>query len=167
MRVDHDFSCPMRSTAFDGPLPSPPPSSRPRRVVIESPFSGGSHTAPCDLARERAKRKGNPGLCFTSCGAEDRRQRNLRYLDACVRDSLRRGEAPFASHGFYPRVLDDWDPEQRRLGTEAGFVWGEVAELAAVYADLGLSRGMKEGLGRWGKLSIPIETRFLGEGWDK
>lgn len=27
--------------------------------------------------------------------------RNLRYLRACMRDCLRRGEAPYASHALY------------------------------------------------------------------
>lgn len=32
-------------------------------------------------------------------------ERNLRYLRACLRDSLLRGEAPFASHGLEFRTL--------------------------------------------------------------
>ena len=60
-------------------------------------------------------------------------ERNLRYLRACTRDSLMRGEAPFASHAIYsqPGVLDDHDPEQRRHAILNGihrFARGEVTE---------------------------------------
>lgn len=61
--------------------------------------------------------------------------RNLRYLRACMADCLRRGEAPFASHGLYtqPGVLDDDKPDERKLGIEAGFAWRDVAEMTVVY----------------------------------
>jgi hypothetical protein len=43
-------------------------------------------------------------------------ERNLRYLRACMADCLRRGEAPFASHGLYtqPGVLRDELPKDRQ-----------------------------------------------------
>jgi hypothetical protein len=75
-------------------------------------------------------------------------QENLEYLRACMRDCLRRSEAPYASHGLYtqPGVLDDTKPDERRLGMEAGFAWGDKADLTVVYIDRGLSLGMKEGI---------------------
>ena len=41
--------------------------------------------------------------------------RNIRYARACVRDSLLRGEVPFASHLFYTQggILDDNVKEER------------------------------------------------------
>lgn len=66
--------------------------------------------------------------------------RNIRYARLCCLDSLRRGEAPFASHLFYTQML----PEQRRLGMDAGFAWGERADLHAFYTDLGISPGMEQ-----------------------
>jgi len=71
--------------------------------------------------------------------------RNIRYARLCCLDSLRRGEAPYASHLLYTQMLDDTDPGDRRLGMEAGFAWGEVGELRVFYTDLGMSGGMKEG----------------------
>lgn len=119
-----------------------------RRVIIESPYAG-------DV------------------------ERNLRYLRACMRDSLLRGEAPFASHGLYtqPGVLDDHDPEQRRLGIEAGFAWWGGAAAVVFYTDLGWSRGMlgaqsllaemHEELERTAEAGHPlsIEHRKLGGEW--
>jgi hypothetical protein len=43
----------------------------------------------------------------------------------------------------------------------AGFAWGEVAEGCVVYQDLGISDGMRAGIGRWEELGIPIEYRTL------
>jgi len=71
---------------------------------------------------------------------------NLKYLEACVYDSLKRGEAPFASHGFYTQYLRDTDPMERELGMSAGFAWSRVADLIAVYSDLGITRGMQKGI---------------------
>lgn len=70
---------------------------------------------------------------------------NLRYLRACLRDCLKRSEAPFASHAIYtqPGVLNDHDSEERKLGIEAGFAWWAMADAVIFYIDLGESREMK------------------------
>lgn len=69
-----------------------------RKVVVESPYAGNV-------------------------------ERNLAYARACLHDCLLRGEAPIASHLLYtqPGVLDDDRPEERKLGIEAGLVWGALA----------------------------------------
>ncbi len=92
-----------------------------RRVVIESPLN-----AP------------------TREGIE----KNKDYAKRCIVDSLIRGEAPYASHLFFdqPWILDDLKPEERIKGMLAGFAWGEVADLVAVYIDRGISSGMKKGI---------------------
>ena len=91
---------------------------------------------------------------------------NERYLRALVLDSLGRGEAPFASHGFYTRYLDDTVRPERRLGMECGFAWAESADLIVVGVDLGISSGMEEGISRWQRTGKPIEHRSL-DGWPK
>ena len=87
-------------------------------------------------------------------------ERNRRYARACMRDSLRRGEAPFASHLLYAQrgVLDDELEDQREQGIRAGFAWGAVAELCAVYTDLGVSEGMARGVA---VSKIPVEHRSI------
>lgn len=67
---------------------------------------------------------------------------NTAYARACLLDSLRRGEAPFASHLLYTQVLDDLRPEDRNLGMDAGFAYLLRADLVAFYVDRGMSRGM-------------------------
>ena len=91
-------------------------------------------------------------------------ERNVAYARAAMRDSLRRNEAPFLSHLLYTQVLDDLIPDERRLGIAAGFAWGLVAELVAVYQDLGVSSGMERGLETARARGLPIEVRRL-PGW--
>lgn len=88
---------------------------------------------------------------------------NAAYARACMYDCLIRGEAPFASHLLYTQkgVLDDVDPAQRRLGIEAGLLWGARADLTAVYADLGISQGMEQGIKAADAARRPIEFRTL------
>lgn len=96
-------------------------------------------------------------------------RRNKRYLRACMADALRRGEAPYASHGLYtqPGVLDDRIPEERRMGIEAGFAWRAAADRTCVYTDLGTSGGMREGIAHALRLGHPVETRTLGDAWTR
>lgn len=77
-------------------------------------------------------------------------ERNEIYVLACLHDCFLRGEAPFASHALYTRkgVLRDGVSEERKQGIEAGLVWGECAELSAVYEDFGITEGMEKGIKR-------------------
>ena len=94
--------------------------------------------------------------------------RNLRYLRACMRDCIKRGEAPYASHALYtqPGVLDDGDPADRELGMRAGFEWKNVAEVSVVYEDLGISAGMLAGINASKERGFKYEHRTLGSEWE-
>lgn len=124
----------------------------PPRVVIESPLRG---RVPGWVAQRV------PGLY----GPIERfgRWLNKRYARACMRDSLARGEAPYASHLVFdqPGILDDADPADRALGMYAGFAWGASAQRVAVYVDRGVSHGMIAGIRRAEAAGIPIERRSL------
>jgi hypothetical protein len=89
---------------------------------------------------------------------------NEDYARLCVRDSLSRGEAPIASHLLYtqPTILDDTVPEERQWGIDAGLAWGKVAEATVVYADLGISNGMRYGVNNAIDADRPVEFRKLG-----
>lgn len=113
------------------------------RVVLESPYGtrpDGTRCTPAEVAR------------------------NERYLDRCIRDSIDRNEAPYASHGFFtkPGRLDDTKPEQRRAGIDAGLAWDEVAQLCVVYSDHGVTDGMAEGIARHEENNIEIVFRRIG-----
>lgn len=86
---------------------------------------------------------------------------NLKYLGLCVKDCLRRGESPFASHGFFPQWLDDDNPEERKLGIEAGHAWAWAAEKIVYYMDLGMSHGMYYSLEEHARRDREIEVRLL------
>lgn len=97
---------------------------------------------------------------------DDTIRRNIRYLRACMRDSLLRGEAPFASHAMYtqPGVLRDEIPAERDHGIFAGFAFRPMCAYTVVYTDLGISRGMELGIKAANALHL-VEYRKLGEGW--
>lgn len=86
---------------------------------------------------------------------------NKRYLRECMIDSLRRGEAPFASHLLYASCLNDAKPGERRIGIEAGLAWAQAGHVTAMYFDLGVSGGMAEGYAHAVKHQRRIEWRSL------
>ncbi len=107
------------------------------KVVIESPFKGKN---PSD------------------------QDRNRRYAISCMIDSISRNESPYASHLLYTQVFtNEEDAEDRNLGIEMGFQWGEAAEMVAVYVDLGVTAGMREGIDRATLGGKIIEYRNLPE----
>lgn len=103
-----------------------------RRVILESPYAG--HV-----------------------------DRNVAYARRALRDALQRGEAPIASHLLYtqPGVLDDANAAERAIGIEAGLAWCAVADATVVYADLGVSAGMRLGIARAEAAGRPVENRYL------
>ncbi len=110
------------------------------RVVIESPFGSRPDGTRCTHEEMAA---------------------NVHYLKRCILDSLKRGEAPFASAALYPQVLDGATPDERRVGMDAGFAWGSWSNLVAVYVDRGVTPGMTEGIERYRRLGIAVEERRL------
>lgn len=90
-------------------------------------------------------------------------ERNEEYARVAVRDCLRRGEAPFASHLLYtqPGILRDQDPVERMWGINAGLAWGVFADATVVYTDLGISDGMKLGIEHAGRYGRIVERRSL------
>jgi len=88
---------------------------------------------------------------------------NVEYARRALKDSLRRGEVPLASHLLYtqPGVLIDAIPSQRKRGMEAGFVIYLLADACVVYVDRGMSKGMEEGIRFAKKLKIPVEIRKI------
>lgn len=89
--------------------------------------------------------------------------RNVYYARLCILDSLRRGEAPIASHLLYtqPGILDDDNPEERQWGIDAGLAWVGVADAQVFYLDLGASHGMCKAYNTRG--AMDFEVRYLGK----
>lgn len=87
--------------------------------------------------------------------------RNVAYALAGMRDSLQRGEAPFASHLLYTQMLDDAVAHERAMGIDAGLAIGRAALATVVYEDLGISRGMQYGITNAHENKRPVEHRRL------
>lgn len=74
----------------------------------------------------------------------------------------------------HPDLLDDTKSAERSLGMEAGFAWGEAADVCAVYEDLNLaegtlySLGMLDGIERAKRRGLQPEIRRLPDNlWQK
>lgn len=106
-----------------------------RRVILESPYAG-------DVTR------------------------NTAYARAAMAHAIQEGDAPIASHLLYtqPGILADLKPDERALGINCGYAWGDTAEAVVVYEDLGVSPGMKAALARYRDSGKPIEYRTI-PGW--
>ncbi len=100
---------------------------------------------------------------------EEQQRMHLLYARACVRDSLMRGETPFASHLFFtqPGILDDNLSNERQMGIEAGKKLIEAIPgiVTVVYQDLGISKGMLYGIERAVTNRRGVEYRNLENGW--
>jgi hypothetical protein len=109
----------------------------PKLVLVESPFRGKNY---------------------------DETRDNIFYARLCVRDSILREEAPYASHLFYTQtgLLDDKIESERMQGINAGLAWGSNAEISAFYTDRGTSRGMEYGKAAAEKVGRKTEERSLG-----
>ena len=86
---------------------------------------------------------------------------NVKYAQACMLDSLKRGEAPYASHLLYTQCLNDLEPKERKLGIEAGLAWGAAADMVVVYVDKGISDGMAKAIEHHKRFRKKIEYRKI------
>lgn len=73
---------------------------------------------------------------------------NILYAREAVRDSALRGEAPIASHLLFTQegIFKDMVPDERTMGLQCGHAWISVCARVAVYADRGVSEGMRKGI---------------------
>lgn len=96
-------------------------------------------------------------------------ERNLRYVRACMRDCILKGEAPFASHALYtqPGVLNDDVPEEREIGMNLGWHVMRHAKKSFIYTDLGWSSGMVRGFNAAMDQGVDVAIRRLGGEWSQ
>lgn len=87
--------------------------------------------------------------------------RNIEYAKHCLRDSISRNEAPYASHLLYPLVLDDNNSRDRSTGIALGMAWHYRADLIAFYTDYGFSAGMTQALAHVQANNFPFEIRTI------
>ena len=68
------------------------------------------------------------------------------YMERVFKDSLERGEAPFAAHIFYSIYLDYDDIRERAIGSTFTTMWIKAADVVAVYTDYSRSVEMEIGV---------------------
>lgn len=89
---------------------------------------------------------------------------NVAYARRAIVDSLKRGEAPIASHLLFtqPGILDDAVVAERALGINAGLAWHQIADAVIFYMDRGMSRGMQAAENHATYSGKIIERRYIG-----
>ncbi|WP_367180434.1 DUF4406 domain-containing protein [uncultured Enterococcus sp.] len=73
---------------------------------------------------------------------------------------MEQGTIPFAPHLLYPQVLDDGDPEQRKLGLYFGMIWLRKCDELWVFGRY-ISKGMQSEINKASKHRISI--RYFSE----
>jgi hypothetical protein len=90
---------------------------------------------------------------------------NVEYADALMLDSLLRGEAPVLGHLLFTRVLNDANPEHRRMGINAHLAVLRRASYVVIGMDLGISKGMREAIAVAIESNVMFVERYLGQDW--
>lgn len=117
------------------------------RVMKETKRSGVDYAkAKSDARKARRKENGvlrkRPLAYVVSQYAGDV-DRNVLTAIGCCRFLIGRGYIPVASHLLYPQILNDRDPEERRLGTQFGLALLALCEEVWVFTRNGvISDGM-------------------------
>lgn len=88
---------------------------------------------------------------------------NRRYAIKACANCLQQQEVPYASHVFFPQILDELKPEERELGLTAGYAFWRTATKIVFYIDRGMSNGMKRAEERAVKMGFKIEYRHIGD----
>ena len=78
-------------------------------------------------------------------------------------DSIYRSETPVAGHLLYTQVLDDGVPSERARGLWCCMNLIAVATRLAVYADYGITDGMRQAINRAHELGVPVVHREIGQ----
>lgn len=111
-----------------------------RRVQVESPFAPRT-PMPEDTCKGCGGDYGACQSCIMRWLADGKRLGELSlhrvYLARCLRDCIKRGETPYASHGLLTLagVLHDNNPAEREQGILAGFAMRRGMHATVVYID--------------------------------
>ena len=116
----------------------------------------------------RKRRKFMPLVYICSRYAADEKRTVSENEEAAIKYSrfaIEQGCIPLASHLLYPRILDDSNPEQRKLGLFFGQVWLDIAREIWIFSDGSLSKGMQAEYDRAKKRGYRI--RYFNESMEE
>lgn len=98
-------------------------------------------------------------LCYVCSPYRGDVARNVKYAQELTGRAVRRGLVPITPHLYITQALDDNDPAERALGTEAGLRLLEPCE----YIMIGGRYGISEGMGYEIELAHRLGKKFLIE----
>jgi hypothetical protein len=98
-------------------------------------------------------------------GTEDTSMRDQyeRYAKKCIQDSLKRGEAPFAGQLLYSNLLNDRVQSEKDIILVSHLSWIAVADVIAIYTDMGLSASMQMAINVAMIKNKRLEYRSIGK----
>ena len=82
-------------------------------------------------------------VCFICSPYAGNIKNNLRIAEKMTKRAIELGYAPITTCFIYPRVLNDADSKQRKLGIDCGLSILKKCDLMLVYKKHGVSKGMK------------------------
>ena len=133
-------------------------------VIVESPFAP-SKSAERDYWWELTK--GAPLTPENATLLDLWRKAQLEihheYALACCADCLKRREVPYASHLFFPLILNEFNSLEREIGLTAGYAMWRAAGRIVFYLDKGWSPGMLRAKARADELTYLTEERTLNQ----
>ncbi|WP_313291938.1 DUF7768 domain-containing protein [Faecalispora jeddahensis] len=112
-----------------------------------------------NIMREEKAKSYKPCVFICSPFAGDI-EKNLNKAREYLKFAVEQGTIPFAPHLLYPQVLDDGDPEQRKLGLYFGMIWLRKCDELWVFGRY-ISKGMQAEIDKASKHRIPI--RYFSE----
>lgn len=90
-------------------------------------------------------------------------KRNKDIARQLCSQAISKTYAPFAPHLLYPQFLDDGNQDDRTIGQYAGLAFLEKCDEVWVYAEEGISYGMKCEIELASQLGIPVKFVKLEE----
>lgn len=90
-------------------------------------------------------------------------QRQLKYAQKAMIDSIHRQEAPFSGILLYPQIMNERIKMEKDIGLLCHMSWIPHADFVAVYTDMGMTDSMQAALNIASMKTKRIEYRSLGQ----
>lgn len=107
-----------------------------------------------NVAREERAKGVKPCvfICSPYAGDISKNTQNARQF---MKYAVQKGVVPFAPHLLYPLILNEKDPNQRKLGLSFGLIWLTMCDEMWVFGE-NISAGMQTEIDKARACHIPI-----------
>lgn len=89
--------------------------------------------------------------------------RNIKYLERCIKFCAYIGLAPYASHKMMTVALDDLNPAERILGIDCGLTYRRLVDRRIFFIDYDYSSGMNYAKDLYGKDKLSWDVIKIGK----